>query len=147
GRFADEIAAGFVRGDQVAGKHTGDLLLFVEADVEQKARPDPQGDVAQLLPKWIAFGDAEGRARIADIFRAVIAHHGFETRATRHNPLWPAAEPGEEVRLDKAGDDAQIGFDQAPVEQGRGAVAGDAELNERVAVFLLVIEHAVMGDD
>jgi len=71
-RLPDELATGLVRGEQVAGKDAGDLFLFVEADVKQKAGTHPQGDIAQLLPQRIAFRNAKGGARMADIFRGRI---------------------------------------------------------------------------
>src|SRR5438477_13074358 len=88
-------------GQQVTGKHTGDLFLLVETDVEQEAWADPQSDVSQLLPKRIAFRDAKRSARVANVFRAVIAHHRFQSGATGHDPFRAAAKPGKEVRLDE----------------------------------------------
>src|SRR5207244_209750 len=81
----------------------------VETDVEQETWADPQSDVSQLLPKRIAFGDAKRSARVANVFRAVIAHHRFQSGATGHDPFRAAAKPGKEVRLDEACADADIG--------------------------------------
>ena len=84
---------------------------------------------------------------VADVFRAVIAHHCFQPGATRHDALHAAAEPGKKMRLDKPGDDPEIGLDDLPVEQRRRAVRRGADLHERLRVFRLVIEHAIVGDD
>ena len=51
------------------------------------------------------------------------------------------------MRLDKPGDDPQIGLDDVPVEQCRRAVRRGADLHQRLRVFRLVIEYAVVGDD
>ena len=146
-RFFDERAAGFVRLNNVAGKHVRDVALFVERDVEEKSRPGLERDVAQLLPKWVALGDAKRRLRVADVFRAVIAHHCFQAGATRHDALHASAEPGKKMRLDKPGDDSEIGLDDLPVEQRRRAVRRGSDLHERLRVFRLVIEHAIVGND
>src|SRR5439155_1636730 len=143
-RSPDELAAGFVRGEEIAGKDPGDLFLFVEADVEQKARTCPQGDVAQFLPQRVALCDAEGGARVADVFRPVIAHDRFEPGATRHDSFRAPAETGEEMRFNKTGDDADIGFDEVTIDERWSAVPRGAELHESTSVFRFVIEHAVV---
>ena len=51
--------------------------------LSRKLGPDAQGDVAHFLPERIALRDAEGGVRIADVFRAVIAHHGLQSRGAR----------------------------------------------------------------
>ena len=59
-------------------------------------------------------------------------------------PLMPPLKPGEEMRLDETGDDAQIRRERVLVEQRGNAVAHHADLHERVVVLRLVIEHAVI---
>ena len=81
---------------------------FVEADVEEKGRPHAQGHVAQFLPQRIALRDAEGGVGIGDVLAAVIAHDAAQPAATRDDPFDAAAEAGEEMRLDEAGDDAHV---------------------------------------
>ena len=146
-RFADELDAGVVRLEQVAREDAGDLPLVVECDVQQKARAEAQRDVAHLLPDRIALGDAEDRVRVADIFRAVIAHHGFEMCHARHDALGPAAESGEEMRLDEPGDDPHVRVRQMPVDQRGHTRLRDAELFVRRGIFRLVIQHAVVRHD
>ena len=41
----------------------------------------------------------------------MIAHDRLESGNTWHDPFGPAAETGKEMRFDKAGDDADVGFD------------------------------------
>jgi hypothetical protein len=62
-------------------------------------------------------------------------------------PFDAAAEAGEEMRFDEAGDDADIGLGQVAVDQGRGAVAHGAELRQNGGVFGFVIEDAVAAGD
>ncbi len=64
-----------------------------------------------------------------------------------YDPLDAAAEAGEEMRLDEAGDDAHVRLRQLAVDEGGSAVAHRAELCQRVLVFGFVIEHAVMARD
>src|SRR5439155_5452122 len=138
---ADIFAARFVRLEQVAGKHPGDLFLLVQADIEQETGTNPQSDIAHLFPEWISFGDAEGCARIADMSRAMVANDGLEARAAWHDPLRTAAEPGKEMWFDESRDDAPVGLNQMAIDERRRAVAGRAQLNEFLWVFRLVVEN------
>ena len=145
--LADEFNSALVRRDQVAGKDAGDLTRFIERDVEEEARPDAQGDVAHFLPDRISFGDAKRGLRIADVALAVVAHHGVKIGDTGHDAFRSAAEAGEEMRFNKTGDNPHVGVGKMFVDQGRFARAGDAELNVRVGVVRLVIEHAIIRHD
>jgi hypothetical protein len=71
----------------------------------------------------------------------------LEPSAAGHDALGSTAEAGEEVRLDEASNDAEIGLDEVAIDQGGGAVAGGAELNQGVEVFGFMIEDAVAIDD
>ena len=77
----------------------------------------------------------------------MIAHHRFKPGNSRHDPFWPAAEPGEKVRLDEAGDDAHIGLDEVPVDERRSAVTSDTHLRQRAAVLRFVIQNPVILHD
>lgn len=48
---------------------------------------------------------------MADVFFAVVAHDSLEAGDAGHDAFWAAAKSGEEVGLDEAGDDSQVGFD------------------------------------
>src|SRR6266542_5737136 len=128
---------------QVAGENARDLSPFIQADVEQEGGTPPQGDIAQLLPEGIAFCDAKRRARVANVFGAVIAHDGWKTGATGHDPFWPAAEAGEKMGFDETSDDANIRLHQVPIDQRRRAIAGRAELNQGIGILRLMIEHPI----
>ena len=147
GRLAHELAAGFMRRDQVAGKDAGDLDGIVERDIEQETRPDASGDVAQFLPQPVAGGDAERGGRVADVARAVIAHDGLQPGNSGHDAFDTATEPSEDVRLDEPGDDADVGLDGVAVDERGRAVAGRAQLDKRVGILRLVVQHAVIPHD
>ena len=111
GGLLDELTAFLVRLDEVAGEDGGDFFGFVESDVEEKAGAGAKGDVAQLFPQGIAVGDAIGGFGVADVFFSVVAHNSLKAGDAGHNAFGSAAESGEEVRFDEAGDDSQVGFD------------------------------------
>jgi hypothetical protein len=147
GRFADEFVASAVGFDEIARENAGDLAGFVEGDVQQKAGADAQGDIANFLPDRIANRNSKCRSRIANVAGVVIRHNRLQPGTTGHDPLRTAAEPGEEMRLDKAGDDAHIGLGEMLVDQGRCAVVHHPELLHGLRIFRLVIDHSVILDD
>src|SRR5204863_2744536 len=91
--------------------------------------------------------DAERGVWIANVFCAVIAHHGLEPRYSRHDSLWPTAESGKEMRFNEAGDDSHVGFDDMSVEQGRRAIARNAELDQRIGIFRFMVQNAIISNN
>ena len=61
-----------------------------------------------------------------------------------HDAFDAAAESGEKMRLDEAGDDAHIGFDDVAIDQRRRAVARRAELHVRAGILRFMVEHAIV---
>lgn len=59
----------------------------------------------------------------------MIAHHRLEAGDPGHDALGPATVPGEEMGLDEAGDNPHVGYDQEPVQERGGTVAGRSELD------------------
>ncbi|MFM1943102.1 MAG: hypothetical protein RI897_2084 [Verrucomicrobiota bacterium] len=143
----DEGGALLVGGGEVPGEDAGDGALVVERDVEEEAGAGALGDVVEFFPEGVAVGDAERGVGVADVAGAVVAHDGAESAATGYDAFGAAAEAGEEVGFDEAGDDADIGLDEVPVEEGGGAVASGAELDECIRVFGFVVEDAITPDD
>ena len=60
----------------------------------------------------------------------MIAHDALQPAAAGNDPFDSAAESGKKMRLDKTGDDADVGLGQMAVDQSRGAVAHGAELGQ-----------------
>ncbi len=147
GGGADEFATLTVGGDEISCEDAGDVAAFVEGDVEEEGGTCTERDVAEFFPKGVAFADAEGGAGVADVPGPVIAHDGLDVGDAGHDPLRTAAEAGEEVRLDEAGDDAEVGFDAVAVDPGGGAGAGGAEGDAGLVGFGFVVQDAVLGDD
>jgi len=83
-----------------------------------------------------------GAAAVANIAHTVIAHHGFQPRDAGHDSFGTAAEAGEEVGLDEAGGDAQVGLHPLRVEPDGDAVAVLAHPGERRAVARVVVDDA-----
>ncbi len=147
GGMADELDAELVSVDEVAGEDAGDGAAGVERYIEEEGGAGAQGDVAHFLPKGVAIGDAEGGVWVGDVGAAMIADDCLHAGDAGHDALWAAAESGEEVGLDEACDDADVGLDEMAIEQGGGAIGGDAELDEGVGIIGLVIEDAVIAED
>ena len=55
-------------------------------------------------------------------------------------PFRSSAEPGEEVRLDEASDDAEVGLHDAPVNGSGGAVIHLSDGHEFGVVLAIVID-------
>ena len=100
-----------------------------------------------LLPDGVALGNAERSLGIIDVVDSVIAHHGRQAGQPRHDTFGAAAEPGEEMRLDEARDDTDVGLDEVAVQQGRGAVVGRAKLDQGARILGFVVQNAVVLHD
>ena len=110
-------------GEQLAAERRDDALLAVEHDVEREVDAGRRGDRADVVVHRVAVGDAPGGARVADA-RGVVQHeHRLQPGEPGRGQLRAAGEPGEEVRLDEAGGDADVGVDPVPVEPHRHLVA------------------------
>ncbi len=146
GGVFDEGGSLLMGGEEVACEDAGDGALVIEGDVEEEAGAWALGDVVEFLPEWIAVSDTEGGVGVADIPGAVVAHDGMESAASGNDAFGAAAESGEEVGFDEAGDDADISLDEVTVEECGCAVASGAELDECIGVFRFVVEDVVASD-
>ena len=108
---------------------------------------DHPGDLAHVVVDRVALGDAPGGARVADVPRVVERHDRFEARQPGCDHLRPAAEPGEEVRLDEARRDADVRVEPSPIEIDLHARGRRADARERRRVAAVVIDHRVAAED
>ena len=67
-------------------------------------------------------------------------HDCFERGATGHDAFGSAAEAGEEMRLDEAGDDPDVRVGEMFVDERGSAVVHHAELLHRGGIFGFVID-------
>src|SRR5688572_27832118 len=74
-------------------------------------------------------------------------HHGFEPGQAGSDHLWPAAETGEEVRLDEPGRDANISLEEIAVQVDRHAGRRSAGGRERRCIAAVVVDDAAGRED
>ena len=80
--------------------------------------------------------------------RASCKHeHRVETRESRGDHLRSAAEAGEEVRLDEAGGDLDIGIDPRTIQVHRNIGRGRADVGERGSIAAVVVDHPIAAGD
>ena len=143
----DIAAALAMRLAQVTGVDSGYTPVMGERDVDEKRWADGKGHAKKFLPQRIAIGDTEARLRMADVANVVARLNRLQSCATRNDTLRPSAKPGEKMRLDKAGDDAEVGLYDATVYGGRGPVVHLSDDHEFGVVLAIVIDHFVVSDD
>ena len=143
-----DIAAALAMGlAQVTGIDSGNTPVMGERDVDEKGWADGEGHAKKFLPQRIAIGDTEARLRMADVANVVARLNCRQSRAPGYDAFRPAAKPGEEMRLDEAGDDAEVGLDDATVYGGRGPVIHLSDGHKFGVVLAIVIDHFVVSDD
>ena len=98
-------------GEHVAGEGGGDLLIAIERHVDREMHRHHPRDLAHIVVDRVPFGDAPRGARVTDVPGIVERHDRFESGQSGRHHLGPAAETGEEVRLDEAGRDPHVGFE------------------------------------
>ena len=132
---------------QVTGVDSGNTPVMGERDVDEKGWADGKGNAKKFLPQRIAVGDTEARLRMANVANVVARLNRPQSRATRNDALRPAAKPGEEMRLDEARDNAEVGLHDAAVNGGGGAVIHLSYGDEFGVILAIVIDHFVVSDD
>ena len=107
------LAGGRVHRAELARERLDHPLLAVEDHVEGEVRRRGGRRGADVVVDGVALDDAPGRLRVADAGGVVEHEHGVQPGEPGRDELRPAAEAGEEVRLDEAGGDPQVGLDPA----------------------------------
>ena len=77
----------------------------------------------------------------------MIAHHRLQRRHAGHDALGAATVAGKKMRLNEAGDDAQIRLHGVTMDERGRAVVGGAQLHVRLAVEGFGVDYAVFVDD
>jgi hypothetical protein len=122
----DETHALGVRLLDVSAEDARDPALAVERDVDQEVDADQPHHFEQRLVERIALHQA-GAHLALDHGRAVRDPNRLDRRQARAHRLAPARVAGHQVRLDQAGDDAQVSLQEEAVDQDRNPAAGAAE--------------------
>ena len=136
---------GIVGLGQRAGKDGGHLTGPVDGDVEGEVRRGQRGGGPHEVVHRVARPRHEGGPGIGNAARVVCLQDGRGGGEPRADRLRPAAETGEEVRLDEAGHDAQVGLDVVALQQHRRPVHlayGNVRRARRV-----VVDDGVAPDD
>ena len=121
---------------QLAGKHRGDLLIAIQRYVYRKGDAGRSSDLADVVLDRVAVNYTPRRVWAADAFGVVQHEHGFEAGKSRRHHFGAAAEPGEEMRLDEAGRDANVSREPFLVQINRRAGVRVTEISERRVVAL-----------
>jgi hypothetical protein len=132
--------------EQGAGVHPDDPLVGVEQHVEGEVDlADGSHNGADVVVHRVPLDHAPPRLRVPDPRRVVQGQDGLEPGQSRRHQLGSAAEAGEEVRLDKAGRDAEVGLDPEPVQPHRHAVPVRAEPGQGGWITGVVVHHGEPG--
>ena len=126
-----EVDPNAMRCNKIAGEYSRNLAPFVEGNIHQETWAGAQRDVAHFLPQRIAVRDAEGRLRVTDVLRSVVAHHCRQRRDTGHDPFRPTAKARKEMRFDEPGDDSDLRLRKQSIDQCWRSAPRVAELNVR----------------
>ena len=135
-------------GDDFAEIDVSQIAIVVDNRVEAVDVAEPADDLKLLLVKRIADQIALNRERIFHEARGMEGANGFVVGDARRDDLAAAGPAGHEMRLDQAGGDAQIRFDEAAVElDRRSARRGDAEIDMiGVVARIMVLDANLLHD-
>jgi hypothetical protein len=97
----------------MAGERADDFLVGVECDVKDKGQLGLLRGIEHIQVQRVAVQDAGARPVAGDKMGAVVGQNGLRGRNPRQDALAAAGKPGEEMRLDEAFRDQQVG----PVDQ------------------------------
>ena len=129
-----------------AAEGLDDGLLPVEDHIESEVHlADRPHHGPDIVVDRVSLADPPRGPPVADALRVVQRQDGVQPRQARCDQLRAAAEPGEEVRFDESGGDADVRVNPAFVQPDRYAVPVDAQVDQRVAVPGVVVDdfHAV----
>ena len=133
-------AGRLVHREQLAAEGVRDALLTVQHDVEREVRARRGGDRAHVVVHRIAVRDPPARIRMADAGGVVERQRRLEAGEARRDELGAAGEAREEVRLDEAGRDADVGPRPFAVQPHRHIGAEAAHPRQRRPVARIVID-------
>ena len=139
-----EVAAGPVRRDIVAGKGRHSLLVLVDDDVDDVGELRHGRGRDHVLVHRVAVEDAGARIRAVDEAAAVIAHHRDLVADAGQHALAPAGKAREEVRLDEALGDQQLRLGGEPVDHAGRAGGQNAHPDVRRGIPAVVDDDAAL---
>ena len=126
--------------DDLAEIDVSQIAIFVDDRVEAVYVAEPADDLELLFVKRIADQVALNGERIFHETRGMEGADGFVVGDAGRDDLATAGPAGHEMRLDQAGGDAQIRFDEAAIElDRRSARRGDAEIDVIGVVARIVV--------
>ena len=101
---------------QRSGEHGRDPAGSVDGDIERQVGRRQRGGDPHEVVHGVAGPGHEGGPAVGDTARMVSLQNGRVGGESGTDRFGPATEAGEEVRLDEAGDDAQVGLDVLALE-------------------------------
>jgi hypothetical protein len=142
-----------VAGLDLAEIDESDAPLLVDGDVQRHDPADGPDDFDLLLVQGIPLDDAIGGFGMLEDARSVERQDGVLVGDPRGDHLAASGVPGHEVGLHQAGDDFQVGLEEAPVDQDRDPPARFPEVRMGTPVPGEVVpgadgpEHLLRADD
>ena len=106
-----------------------------------------QRHLAHFLPDRVAFENPPVRFGMGDHRQAVVGEDAFRAGQRGQHGLRPAAETGEKMWFDEAGQDADIGYEIETVDAHRMPKRGLAEGNQVGVVMTIVLQAAIVLDN
>ena len=135
GECAHIVAARDVGFLAVAGKRGDDFFFRIDDDVQDKGELRFFRRVEHIAVNRVAFEDACASFVALDEFAAVVRHDRFGRSDAGQDRFAAAREAGEEVRLDEAFGDEEVGVDGSAVDEQLAARRQQTEVCHRRVVL------------
>ena len=140
-----KLAAGQVRSFQCPAKDPGNPLVCREYRIQDEVRVDHVCRFKDRLVDRVVFQVGRTGPRIAPALLRWIencemrGHAGFTACHAWYQAFAPAAEAGEVVQTDGAGDDHPVGGDDAPVDLDRQPGRSHAQVVQLCAIVAFMV--------
>ena len=147
GERAHIVAACDVRLLAVAGKGGDDFLLRIDDDVQDEGELRFLRRVEHVAVDGVAIEDARASLVALDELAAVVRHDRLGGCDARQDRLAAAREACEEVRLDEALGDEEVGIDRRAIDEQFAARRQKTEVGHPRIILRVVDDDLLVLDD
>ena len=133
--------------EEVAREGLDDRVVAVDDHVDGEVGAGRGGDRPDVIVNGVTDRLGPCRTGIADPGRVVEDHDGLEPRQPGSDHLRPSGEAREEVRLDEARRDPEVGVDPFAVKPHRHTSAGGPAEAQARSVACVVVDDPDRVDD
>ena len=131
----------------VARERSDDMVLSVQHDVQDEGEARHFGGGHHVVVHAVALDDARSRPRVVHELPVVVVHDGLVGGHARQHRLARPREAGEEMRLDEALGEQQVGFGGDTVDDALAAGGQGPDCDHRLVVGGDVHHDLLFGDD